>query len=213
MTSAAPMEPANGQPRFGHARVERVQRVDARLRERLLTIWTDVSNAGGWVGFVPPVDRQDVAPALDAALRRIHDGRDWLIVVRVPRATADPSGPVDVPSPLAPDDDVVAGFVILADNDRLLSEHWRWAIRVQIHPEFQNARLGGVLLDGAARIAADAGLEKLHLTVRGGEGLEHFYARAGYHEVARIPGAIRVAPGDDRDQVILARELGSSGAA
>ncbi|MFA4927199.1 MAG: GNAT family N-acetyltransferase [Patulibacter sp.] len=209
MTSpAAPSEPADRQPPFGHARVERVQRVDARLRQRLLTIWTDVSNAGGWVGFVPPVDRHDVAPALDAALRRIHDRRDWLIVVRVPRADVDPARPgVERPDPLAPDDDIVAGFVILADNDRLLSEHWRWVIRVQIHPEFQNARLGGVLLDGAARIAADAGLEKLHLTVRGGEGLEHFYARAGYHEVARIPGAIRVAAGDDRDQVVLVRDL------
>ena len=208
MTSAAAsFEPADRRPSFGDARVERVRRVDARLRQRLLTIWTDVSNAGGWVGFVPPVDRHDVAPALDAALRRIHDGRDWLIVVRVPRDPGAKRDAVDAPDPLVPDEDVVAGFGIVADNDRLLSEHWRWLIRVQIHPDFQHARLGGVLLDGAARIAADAGLEKLLLTVRGGEGLESFYARAGYREVARIPGAIRVSPGDDRDQVMLVHEL------
>ncbi len=190
---------------FGDARVERVTRIDARLRERLLTIWTDVSNAGGWVGFVPPVDRTRVAPALDAALRRIHDGRDWLIVVRAPRPGADAGPAAD--DPLAVERDVVAGFAIVADNDRLLSEHWRWVIRVQVHPDFQGARLGGVLLDGVARIAADAGLEMLHLTVRGGEGLEAFYARNGYREVARIPGAIRVSPGDDRDQVILVHDL------
>ncbi len=205
-------------PTFGDARVERVRRVDARLRQRLLTIWTDVSNAGGWVGFVPPVDRRDVAPALDAALRRIHDGRDWLIVVRVPREGVEPSGRRDPgASPaaelFAPEDDVIAGFVILADNDRLLSEHWRWAIRVQVHPDFQGARLGGVLLDGAAQIGLDAGLEKLLLTVRSGEGLESFYARAGYREVARIPGAIRVSPGDDRDQVVLEHTLRSDASA
>jgi GNAT superfamily N-acetyltransferase len=197
------VEPAAG---FRDARVERVMRVDAQLRERLLTIWTDVSNAGGWVGFVPPVDRTRVAPALDAALRRIHDGRDWLIVVRVPRPGV-PVGAGVADDPLAIEPEVVAGFAIVADNDRLLSEHWRWVIRVQVHPDFQGARLGGVLLDGVARIAADAGLEMLHLTVRSGEGLEAFYARNGYREVARIPGAIRVSPGDDRDQVVLVHEL------
>lgn len=195
---------------FQQARVERVTKVDARLRERLLTIWTDVSNAGGWVGFVPPVDRGRVAPALDAALRRIHDGRDWLIVVRVPRPGVDASVEA-TDDPLAAEPEIVAGFAIVADNDRLLSEHWRWVIRVQVHPEFQGARLGGVLLDGVAEIAADAGLEMLHLTVRSGEGLEPFYARNGYREVARIPGAIRVSPGDDRDQVVLVHELRPSG--
>lgn len=199
-------------PRFRHARVERVMRVDAQLRERLLTIWTDVSNAGGWVGFVPPVDRARVAPALDAALRRIHDGRDWLIVVRVPRPGMEDV--TETPGdPLAAEPEVVAGFAIVADNDRLLSEHWRWVIRVQVHPDFQGSRLGGVLLDGVAEIAADAGIEMLHLTVRSGEGLEAFYARNGYREVARIPGAIRVSPGDDRDQVVLVHELRPADAA
>ena len=206
MSTSDASEPLERSSRFRHARVERVTRVDAQLRERLLTIWTDVSNAGGWVGFVPPVDRSRVAPALDAALRRIHDGRDWLIVVRVPRPGMEEvvGAPDD---PLAVEPEVVAGFAIVADNDRLLSEHWRWVIRVQVHPDFQGARLGGVLLDGVAEIAADAGIEMLHLTVRSGEGLESFYARNGYREVARIPGAIRVSPGDDRDQVVLVHEL------
>jgi GNAT superfamily N-acetyltransferase len=190
-------------PAFDGARVERVAPVDAALRARLLRIWTDVSNAGGWVGFVPPVSDEDVAPALDAALRRVHEGRDWLVVVR---AAAAPDGG---PPPAWPDD--VAGFAFVATNDRLLSEHWRWVLRVQVHPEFQGARLGAVLLDGIGDIAEDAGLEMLHLTVRGGEGLESFYARAGYHEVARIPGAIRVAPGDDRDQVVLVCHLSERG--
>lgn len=212
MTSdTTPGHDASRAPAAG-VQVERLRRIDEQVRQRLLTIWTDVSNAGGWVGFVPPVRRRDVAPALDAALRRIHDDRDWLIVVRVPRGdeVETPRSGI-VPEPLVPDSDVIAGFAILANNDRLLSEHWRWVIRVQVHPDFQGARLGGVLLDGAAQIAEDAGLEKLYLTVRSGEGLESFYARAGYREVARIPGAIRVSPGDDRDQVVLVHELRPTG--
>jgi hypothetical protein len=39
--------------------------------------------------------------------------------------------------------------------------------------------------------------------VRGGEGLERFYERLGYTIVGRHPGAVRVAPGDDRDEIML----------
>ncbi|WP_320673248.1 GNAT family N-acetyltransferase [Patulibacter defluvii] len=186
---SAPATPEGHRPRFADAPVERVTRIDGAIRARLLRIWVDVSNRGGWVGFVPPVDQHDVAPALDQALERVRDGRDWLVVVRDP-ATAE-----------------IVGFAFVADNDRLLSEHWRWVLRVQIHPDHQGRQLGLVLLDGIAEMAREAGIEMLHLTVRGGEGLEDFYARAGYREVARIPRTIRVAPGDDRDQVVLIHEL------
>ncbi|SCD49839.1 hypothetical protein GA0115246_102468 [Streptomyces sp. SolWspMP-sol7th] len=56
--------------------------------------------------------------------------------------------------------------------------------------------------------AADAarsldGIEAIRLTCRGGQGLEGFYERCGYKEVGRIPDAIRVAPGDDRDDIFM----------
>lgn len=38
-------------------------------------------------------------------------------------------------------------------------------------------------------------------------GTEEFYARCGYREVGRIEGAIRVAPGGDRDDILMARRL------
>lgn len=202
-----PGEPHAVRPAFGSARVERIGVVDAALRARLLRIWTDVSNAGGWVGFIPPVVQSDVEPALDAALVRVHDGRDWIVVVR---ASSEPGLPPVDDGVLVGWRDV-AGFAFVAANDRLLSEHWRWVMRVQVHPEHQGRGLGAILLDGLGDMAQDEGLEMLHLTVRGGEGLESFYARAGYHEVARIPGTIRVAPGDDRDQVVLACRLGERG--
>ena len=34
-----------------------------------------------------------------------------------------------------------------------------------------------------------------------------FYRRCGYVEVGRVPGVIRVSPGDDRDSVLMARRL------
>ena len=55
----------------------------------------------------------------------------------------------------------------------------------------------------AARVARELGLEALLVTVRDGRGTDVFYRRLGYTEVGRIPGAIRVAPGDDRDEIYL----------
>jgi hypothetical protein len=47
------------------------------------------------------------------------------------------------------------------------------------------------------------GLSQLHLTVRGGTGLEKFYGRLGWREVKRWPRALRLDDGDDRDEVLM----------
>jgi hypothetical protein len=56
--------------------------------------------------------------------------------------------------------------------------------------------------------AADAargfdGIEAIRLTCRGGTGVDRFYASCGYKECGRVPDAIRVAPGDDRDDITM----------
>lgn len=54
------------------------------------------------------------------------------------------------------------------------------------------------------QIARDEmGLQQLHLAVRGGMGLEAFYARLGWREIGRWPGALRLSPTDDRDEVLM----------
>jgi hypothetical protein len=39
--------------------------------------------------------------------------------------------------------------------------------------------------------------------VRGGTGIELFYERFGYAVVGSHPAAIRLAPGDDRDEIMM----------
>ncbi|HCA87791.1 MAG TPA: hypothetical protein DEQ61_21410 [Streptomyces sp.] len=46
----------------------------------------------------------------------------------------------------------------------------------------------------------EMGLEQLHLAARAGVGLEAFYGRLGWKEVGRWLGALRLGPGDDRDE-------------
>ena len=47
------------------------------------------------------------------------------------------------------------------------------------------------------------GLKQLRLAVRGGTGLEHFYARLGWTWLAVGPVRSGFAPGDDRDEILM----------
>jgi GNAT superfamily N-acetyltransferase len=167
--------------------VRAVSEVGAVLRQELLRCWTDVTNAGGAVGFVPPVTEEDVAPVLDRLLEGVRSGRDILALLTVDGATA--------------------GFATLVGWSSPLRRHWATVLRVQVHPSRQGQGLGRVLMDGVHDIARARGLEFLHLGARGGTGVDAFYRGLGYIEVGRVPGAIRVAPGDDREEILLLRRL------
>jgi GNAT superfamily N-acetyltransferase len=169
------------------AEVRPVVAVDDALRRDLLVCWTDVSNAGGAVGFVPPVQPDDVAPVLDRLLEGVHSGRDVLALLTVDGATA--------------------GFATLVGSLSPLRRHWATVLRVQVHPKHQGAGLGRVLMAGVHEIARERGWEFLYLSARGGTGVDAFYRRLGYEEYGRLPGAIRLAPGDDRDEIMLACRL------
>jgi GNAT superfamily N-acetyltransferase len=169
------------------AEVRAVTTVDEALRGDLLACWTDVTNAGGAVGFVPPVTAADVVPLLDKLVDGVRSGRDVLAVLTVDGATAGFAGVVGSLSPLR--------------------RHWGTVLRVQVHPSHQGQGLGRLLMGGVHDIARARGWEFVHLTARSGTGLDGFYRGLGYREVGRMPGAIRVAPGDDRDEIIMACRL------
>ncbi|WP_031518779.1 GNAT family N-acetyltransferase [Streptomyces sp. NRRL F-5123] len=159
--------------------------LDDALREDVLALWADVTNAGGAVGFVPPVTPEDIRPTLDASLAAVAAGRRRLLVGR-------------------DEDGRVAGTVFLAFNEHRLMTHWLWLYTVMIHPRHQGRGHGRELMaatEAAARTFP--GIEAIRLTCRGGTGVDTFYAGCGYKEVGRVPGAIRVAPGDDRDDIVM----------
>jgi GNAT superfamily N-acetyltransferase len=170
-----------------HAQVTAQSSVDRELRAQLLACWTDVTNAGGAVGFVAPVTAADVDPLLAAVVDRVNEGRALIALLRV--------------------DGEVAGFAVLSLSLSPLRRHWATVLRVQVHPSRQGRGLGRALMTGVHDIARARGLEFLHLTVRGGTGIEAFYKGLGYQEFGRMPGAIRVAPGDDRDELHLTCRL------
>jgi GNAT superfamily N-acetyltransferase len=172
-------------------RVPATRARDPRLRAQLLDTWVKVTDAGGAVGFVPPADPELIGQTLGSALARVASDRDVLGVLRRGR------GP----------DAAAVGMGILSASASPLRRHWRTVLRLMVHPELQGHGAGRTLVEGLHAIARQLELEFLCLTVRGGLGIEDFYAHLGYEIVGRVPRAIRVAPGVERDEIQMRRVL------
>lgn len=158
------------------------------LRDGLLDLWADVTNAGGAVGFVAPATREDIRPELVRSLARLAQGHSRLLV-----GTDDEDGAGRV---------VATAF--LTFNTHRLMGHWLWLYTVMVHPKYQGLGYGRDLLAAAADAARGIdGIDAIRLGCRSGLGLERFYTSCGYREVGRVPGAIRVAPDDHRDDVTM----------
>ncbi|MFG3495556.1 GNAT family N-acetyltransferase [Streptomyces sp. NPDC047928] len=160
-------------------------KADPALRDGVLALWTDVSNAGGAVGFVPPVTSDDIRPQWVKHLAGMAEGRMRLV------AGYDEDG-------------AVAATAFVTFNTHRLMRHWVWLYTVMVHPRHQGKGYGRDLMAAAAdAVRGFDGIDAIRLTCRGGLGLEGFYASCGYKEVGRVPGAIRVADGDDRDDIFM----------
>ncbi|MFG2820753.1 GNAT family N-acetyltransferase [Kitasatospora sp. NPDC048365] len=160
------------------------------LRAEIVSLWADVSNAGGAVGFVPPVTEDEVWITAEKQFAGLGPGQPDRLLIGI-----------------EPESGRVAALVFFESMRFNLMDHWRMLKRVMVHPGFQGRGYGAELLAEAERVARGWGLAGLRLTLRGGHGLEKFYGRSGYTEAGRVPGAIRVAPGDERDDVTMWLDL------
>ncbi|GGV74088.1 N-acetyltransferase [Streptomyces longisporoflavus] len=159
--------------------------VTERLRRELAACWVEVTNAGGAAGFpFPPVDEGEVAPAVDRIVGALAPETSRLLVAR---ARGE-----------------LVGWLNVRRDLFELTAHWGTLHHVQTRPTLRGRGFGVALVNEVRSVARDEmGLEQLHLAARGGTGLEEFYGRLGWKEVGRWPGALRLAPGDDRDEVLM----------
>lgn len=164
-----------------------------KLRAQIVACWTDVSNAGGAVGFVPPVTMDDVLPVAEKLFAAVAAGHDRLVVGWAPDpASGEPR---------------VAALATISDGQFRLTEHWRKVKRVMVHPDFQGRGYGALLMAEVERAARKMGLEMLTLDCRGETGNDVFYKKCGYVEYGRLPGALRLSADDYRDQILMALSL------
>lgn len=159
----------------------------AALRAELVGVWVAATNAGGALGLVAPTTAAEAERLAEPMWRNLAVGLDTLVI--------------------GCEDDRLVGWFVLCARAVPLSRHWRTLKRLQVHPDAQGRGHGAALLAAADGVARGLGLSALHLTVRGGTGTETFYAARGYGEVGRLPGALRLADGDDRDEIHMWRDL------
>jgi GNAT superfamily N-acetyltransferase len=162
--------------------------LDVALTARIVALWVEVTNAGGAVGFVAPVTAEQVWPVAEAAFAGVRAGLDRLLI--------------------GVDGGELVALLFVTDNRFPLKDHWRVLKRVMVTPRSQGKGYGAALMREAEGLGREMGLAGLAVTVRGGHGIENFYDRLGYREVGRVPGALRVAPGDDRDEISMWLKLG-----
>jgi GNAT superfamily N-acetyltransferase len=160
---------------------------DPGLRADLLDTWIAATDAGGSVGFTAPAPVHLVAETLDLALERVAGGKDLLGVLH--------------------NGERYVGMGLLVGKEGPLSQHWRTVLRVMVHPKYQGGGAGRLLMNGLRQSAIDLGLEQLQLTIRDGNSLEEFYQRLGYRIVGNHPRAVRVAPDDYRDELMMVTDL------
>ncbi|MBM6398936.1 GNAT family N-acetyltransferase [Phycicoccus sonneratiae] len=161
---------------------------DAETREAVLDLWCATNDSGGAVGFLPGAPRERVAEALAAHEEQMAARTAVAVLLRDPH------------------DAVVAAAWWSAAANPLLG-HRRTAYRVMSDPDRRGRNLGRLLMAAMHRVAREDGVEVAELGVRGGTGVDAFYAALGYEEVGRLPGGIRVGADDDRDDVWMARRL------
>ncbi|HEY7722981.1 MAG TPA: GNAT family N-acetyltransferase [Pedococcus sp.] len=170
-------------------RVDSLERLDDPARQELLDLWCRVNDAGGAVGFRPGAAREEVAVALARHEEQMADGLATLGAMRAP-------------------DGRLLGLAWWVASPTPLLAHALWLYRVMVDPDLRGRNLGRLLMAGMHRLARETdGVEMVTLDYRSGTGVGSFYTRCGYTEVGRVPGAIRVAPGDDRDDVLMTRRL------
>ncbi|WP_458077632.1 N-acetyltransferase family protein [Streptomyces sp. EMB26] len=174
------------------AQLSRPQDATAAVRRDLGACWTAVVNAGGAVVPMdcplPPVTEAALRPAVGRITRGLSPEHSRLL--------------------LATMDGALAGWLLLRREPHPLVAHCGVVNHVQTQVRFRGMGIGIALMRHAQRVGRDEmGLERLQLAVRSGLGLEEFYRKAGWTEVGRWPGALRVAPGDDRDEILMSLAL------
>jgi GNAT superfamily N-acetyltransferase len=144
------------------------------------TLWTAVTRAAGAVGFAADAPEQDIRAAAEQAIEDVRAGREQLFVL-------DAGGEL-------------VGAVFLRRGAKATVRHRADVVRLMVHPDLQGRGWGKALLDAVVAHATAIGLEQLLLSARGGTTLPEFYEKQGWRQVGLFPDALRIGPGDLRDE-------------
>lgn len=181
--------------------------LDPATREQVLGLWCATNDAGGAVGFLPGALRSEVEAALASHEQEMAAGRTTAVLLREPTGSDGAGGSTESSGAATTAAGSVVALGFWARPSSTLMAHRRTAYRVMTDPARRGRNLGRLLMAAMHAAARADGAEIVDLGVRAGMGTERFYERCGYVEAGRVVGGIRVAPGDDRDDITMARRL------
>lgn len=162
-----------------------VDQADTALAAAWAELWVRVNDAGGAVGFRPGAPRADVDRAVLTHFAAIAAGERSLVAVY--------------------DEQVLVGVAILRWVRGPLLGHTAHVASVMTDPDRRGEGIGSRLMAEVVGVARAHAVELLTLDYRDGLGIGEFYASCGWTETGRTPGKVRVAPGDIRASVAMAR--------
>lgn len=152
------------------------------------TLWTAVTRAGGAVGFAADAPEEDIRAAAEQAIEDVGAGREQFFALHA--------------------DGELVGAVFLRRGPKATVRHRADVVRLMVHPDLQGQGWGKALLDAVVAHATTTGLEQLLLAARGGTTLPEFYVKQGWTQVGLFPDALRIGPGDLRDEHWFQLKLG-----
>jgi GNAT superfamily N-acetyltransferase len=196
------------------------------LQAEIVACWTDVTNAGGSVGFVPPVAMDDVLPVAVRSLAAVAAGHDRLVIGREREAkhaiagsaggeiggatgngTRNGTGGGTGSETGSAAEGRLAALAFITSEQSQLTDHWRNVKKVMVHPDFQGRGYGTLLMAEIERVGRAMGWHLLTLDCRGGTGNDEFYKKCGYVEYGRLPGALKIGPDEYRDRILMTLSL------
>lgn len=152
----------------------------------LVSLWQRVIEAGGLVGFAPPVVRPDVAARAAGLVDEVRTGR--VIAVAANRSHR------------------LIGAALLRPG-RGTAQHTGHVELVLVDPAHTRGGVGGQMMAELRRLAGERGLRRLDLDAADTPDLDAFFRRLGFEHWGRRPGWIRPGSGDNRDEIVWGATL------
>lgn len=151
--------------------------ITAELAEQSHALIGAVTALGGAIGWLSPPSRADTDEWLAAALAGVAAGDGAMCTAWL--------------------DGRLVAMGLWHREEAAYFRHLAELVKIMVHPQARGRRLGQLVTRALIASAAAAGIETLHLGVRGNNHLAiQLYQEAGFAEWGRLPDVIEV--GDER---------------
>ncbi|HEY5878552.1 MAG TPA: GNAT family N-acetyltransferase [Nakamurella sp.] len=159
---------------------------DSTFGVALVTLWHEVAQAGGVVGFADSVDRAEIARAATPVVEDLRKGRALGVAADHGRR--------------------LVGVAVLRPGAGTRVHTGRIDL-LMVEPALTGCGLGSGLLTALLDAARGRGLARVGVEFGQDERVQRFFERSGFTVWGRRPGWHRTGAGVDREEIIMGVQL------